>query len=116
RYSGAGRGPSDAPSECAEGCVGPPGSSPGVTKGEIGDRWSGPNRNLVRSAREERGRVDRGGAAAEFEVELRAGDRAGHADRADGIAASDLGAALHRDVAQVGIGRDVAVGVADEDE
>src|ERR1700754_5287889 len=49
-------------------------------------------------------------------MELRAGDRTGHAGRADTVAAIDYVALVDVHVPEVGIGRDVAVGVADEDE
>ena len=63
-----------------------------------------------------RDRIDGLGAAAEFEMGLRAGDVAGPPDFGDDLAAADRGAAADQDRLIVGIGRGPAIGMADQDQ
>src|SRR5262249_32672651 len=80
-------------------------------------RRSGPKATIrLRSAREQRDRIDWGRSLAQFEVQLRPRHRSGHARETDDVTASDIGALLHADRFEVGIGRDVPVGMADQDK
>src|SRR6185436_18697880 len=82
------------------------------------DRPNGGRRATRKSsvAREMGDRVDRGLALADLEMELRRGNVAGLAGGGDDLAALHLLAALHAERAVMGVGRDVAVVMPDEDE
>src|SRR5262249_43222989 len=65
---------------------------------------------------EERHRIERGGAFADLEMQLRRGDVAGLPGARDHLPALDLVAALDRQLLGVRIGGDVAVRMAHQDE
>src|SRR5260370_11199947 len=74
-------------------------------------RYPGARRGI-----EEFARIDRALAAAQLEMELRLADPAGRADLGDNLAAIDRVALLDEQLVAMGIGRDPAAAVLDQDE